>query len=61
MRLAADCNQLATEVHNRSVEDHFLASDVHNLALEIHFLQMAKLWTSRAEEGPKEIPSQEVN
>ena len=61
VRLAADCNQLATEVHNRAVDGHFLASDVHNRALEIHLLRMAKVWTTRAEEGPNEIPRQEVN
>lgn len=52
IRLAADCTQLASEVHNRQLEPHFLATDVHNCALEIHFLQMAKVWTARAEQGP---------
>ena len=52
MRLAADCTQLASDVHNRELETHFLASDVHNRALEIHLLRMAKLWTTRAEQGP---------
>jgi len=52
MRLAADCAQLANDVHNRALESNFLASDVHNRALEIHFLRMAKVWTARAEHGP---------
>jgi hypothetical protein len=52
MRLAADCTQLASDVHDRELEPHFLASDVHNHALEIHFLRMARLWTTRAEQGP---------
>ena len=52
MRLAADCAQLANDVHNRTLEPDFLASDVHNRALEIYFLRMAKLWTARAEQGP---------
>jgi hypothetical protein len=51
MRLAADCTQLASDVHNRELEKHFLASCVHNRALEIHFLRMAKVWTARAEQG----------
>lgn len=49
LRLAADCTQLASEVHNRELKQHFLASDVHNRALEVHFLKMAKEWTGRAE------------
>jgi hypothetical protein len=61
MRLAADCTQLANDVHNRALETQFLASDVHNRALEIHFLQMAKVWTARAEEGPSDYLSQEIN
>jgi hypothetical protein len=61
MRLAADCNQLATEVHNRAIEGHFLASDVHNRALENHLLRMATVWTARAEEGPSEFQNQQVN
>jgi hypothetical protein len=51
LRLAADCTQLADNVHNRELETDFLASDVHNRALEIHFLRMAKVWTARAERG----------
>ena len=61
LRLASDCNQLATEVHNRAVEGTFLASDVHNRALEIHLLRMAAVWTTRAEEGPSGYLSQEIN
>jgi hypothetical protein len=52
LRLAADCTQLANDVHNRILEPDFLASDVHNHALQIYFLRMAKLWTARAEQGP---------
>jgi hypothetical protein len=52
MRLAADCTQLASDVHNRELDPHFLATDVINRALEIHFLKMAKVWTALAEQGP---------
>ena len=61
MRLAAEANQLAIEVHERAVEGTFLASDVHNRALEIHLLRMAALWTARAEEGLSEFPDQDIN
>ena len=37
MRLAADCKQLA--------------GDVHNPALQSHFLRMAKIWTTQAVRG----------
>jgi hypothetical protein len=40
LRLAADCTELA--------------SNVHDFALEAHFLQMAKAWTERAELGQRE-------
>jgi hypothetical protein len=52
LRLAADCTQLASDVHSRELEQNFLATDVHNRALEIHLLRMAKVWTARAEQGP---------
>jgi hypothetical protein len=55
LRLAADCTQLAGQIHDRALDTKFLASDVHNRALEIHFLQMAKVWTARAEEGDLEL------
>jgi hypothetical protein len=61
MRLAADCTQLANDVHNRALETQFLASDVHNRALEIHFLRMATVWTARAEGGPKKLPTLQIN
>jgi hypothetical protein len=51
LRLAADCTQLANDVHERTLEANFLASDVHNRALEIHFLRMAEMWTAQAEKG----------
>ena len=54
LRLAAECAQLANDVHNRILEPDFLASDVHNRALQIYFLRTAKLWTARAEQGPDE-------
>jgi hypothetical protein len=38
MRLAADCMQLA--------------GDVHSPTLQQHFLRMARVWTTRAERGP---------
>jgi hypothetical protein len=38
LRLAADCMQLV--------------SDVHNPALQSHFLRMAREWTSLAVQGP---------
>jgi hypothetical protein len=37
-RLAADCMQLV--------------SDVHNPALQSHFLRMARVWSDRAVRGP---------
>jgi hypothetical protein len=52
MRLAADCTQLASDVHNLELVTHFLAGGVHNFALESHFRRMAKEWTARAEQGP---------
>jgi len=52
LRMAADCAQLASDVHNRAREANFLASDLYNCALEVHFLRMAKIWTARAERGP---------
>lgn len=61
MRLAADCTQLASDVHNRELETHFLASDVSNRALEIHFLRMAELWTTRAEQGSDGHFGREIN
>jgi hypothetical protein len=61
LRLAADCTQLADNIHNRELETDFLASDVHNRALEIHFLRMAKLWTERAERGPDGFSDQAVH
>jgi hypothetical protein len=38
MRLAADCTQLA--------------DDVHSPTLQQHFLRMAKVWSTHAEQGP---------
>jgi hypothetical protein len=38
IRLAADCMQLA--------------ADVHSPTLQRHFLRMAKVWTAGAERGP---------
>ena len=38
MRLAADCMQLA--------------GDVHSPALQSHFLRMARVWSSLADQGP---------
>jgi hypothetical protein len=52
LRLAAECTQLANDVHTRTLESDFLGSDVHNRALQIHFLQMAKQWTARAGQAP---------
>ena len=52
MRLAEDCAQLASEIHDRVLEPDFLASDVYNRALEIYFLRMAENWTKRAKRGP---------
>ena len=52
MRLAEDCAQLASEIHDRVMESDFLASDVYNRALEIYFLRMAKDWTKRAKQVP---------
>jgi len=60
-RLAADCMQLADEVHNRSLEAHFPASDVYNRALEIHFLRTAKAWTARAQDGQDRNCDPELN
>ena len=61
---AANCAQLATDVRDRALKYELeclrqasdctqLARDVQNRALEIHFLQMAKVWTARAERGPE--------
>jgi hypothetical protein len=61
MRLAGDCAQLASEVHDRTLEKDFLASDVHNRALEIHCRQMAKVWTTRAEQGQYKYLDRELN
>ena len=61
MRLAGDCAQLASEVHDRTLEKDFLASDIHNRELEIHFLQMAKVWTTRAEQGRYKYLDRELN
>jgi hypothetical protein len=38
MRFAADCLRLADEVHNPT--------------LQRHFLQMARIWSTHAEQGP---------
>ena len=48
MRLAADCMQLA--------------GDVHSPDLQRHFLWMARVWTTGAERGPgADNPVQEFN
>ena len=51
-RLADECAQLASAIHDRVMEPDFLATDVYNRALEIYFLRMAKEWTKRAKRGP---------
>jgi hypothetical protein len=64
LREAADCEQLARDVRDRARKYELeclrqasdcmqLARDVQNRALVFHFLQMAKVWTSRAEQGPE--------
>jgi hypothetical protein len=60
-RLAADCMQLVDEVHNRSLNAHFLASNVYNLELEIHFLRIARVWTARAQDGQDRNCDPELN
>lgn len=68
---AANCAQLANDVRDRARKYELeclrqasdcteLARDVQNRALEIHFLQMAQVWTARAEQGP-EIGLDEVS
>ena len=60
---AANCAQLANDVRERARKYELeclrqasdctqLARDIQNRALELHFLQMAKVWTARAERGP---------
>ena len=60
---AANCAQLANDVRERARKYELeclrqasdctqLARDVQNRALELHFLQMAIVWTARAERGP---------
>ena len=61
---AANCAQLANDVRDRARKYELeclrqasdctqMAQDVQNRALEMHFLQMAKVWTARAERGPE--------
>jgi hypothetical protein len=61
MRLAADCAQLAGDIHARTLKTWFPASDVNSRALESHFLQMAKVWAERAEQGPYGHLGRELN
>jgi hypothetical protein len=47
MRLAADCMELA--------------GDVHSPTLQSHFLRMARVWSAQADRGPRRrYPEQEL-